>query len=338
MVLAGLLALFMLIAGGFGGMINASYQMNTLVHNTQWVTGHFPSDLRRHHGHYVPGGGLLPLAEAVPARTCSRAAWRSLNFGLWGIGMLVLTLPWHALGLLGQPRRISSAPYDSPLVAQWDPHEAAMIVGGAILTGVGDPVHLQLGHDARSGAPGAGEEAVEFAVAVYPPITRPQIDERIRPVEWHHRRMDGGGLRLPGPAVFHPGRTWLDALGVLIDMQKPLITILLYSLLSCLGYAEPSTNVAWTPDLKRLVLSGDADQGAEIETVETEDVNACTDCHGVAGAEPDREKHPMLASQMATYTYKQLLDYKDGKRKNRRMQEAVERARRERTGRPGRLV
>lgn len=108
-------------------------------------------------------------------------------------------------------------------------------------------------------------------------------------------------------------------------MQKPLITILLYSLLSCLGYAEPSTNVAWTPDLKRLVLSGDADQGAEIETVETEDVNACTDCHGVAGAEPDREKHPMLASQMATYTYKQLLDYKDGKRENRRMQEAVER-------------
>jgi cytochrome c553 len=111
----------------------------------------------------------------------------------------------------------------------------------------------------------------------------------------------------------------------LIDMKRPLIIILLYSLLSCLGYAEPSTNVAWTPDLKRLVLSGDADQGAEIETVETEDVNACTDCHGVAGAEPDREKHPMLASQMATYTYKQLLDYKDGKRKNRRMQEAVER-------------
>ena len=27
--------------GGFGGAINASYAMNAMVHNTQWVTGHF---------------------------------------------------------------------------------------------------------------------------------------------------------------------------------------------------------------------------------------------------------------------------------------------------------
>jgi cytochrome c553 len=52
---------------------------------------------------------------------------------------------------------------------------------------------------------------------------------------------------------------------------------------------------------------------------------ACTGCHGPGGAEPDRDKHPTLAAQVAAYTYKQLRDYKDGKRKNRRMQEAVER-------------
>ena len=89
--------------------------------------------------------------------------------------------------------------------------------------------------------------------------------------------------------------------------------------------AEPSTNIAWTPDLKRLVKGGDPAKGAEIEKVETEDVNACTDCHGAGGGEPDRDKHPMLASQVAAYTYKQLRDYKDGKRENRRMEEAVER-------------
>lgn len=89
--------------------------------------------------------------------------------------------------------------------------------------------------------------------------------------------------------------------------------------------SEPSTNVAWTPDLKRLVMSGDAQKGAEIEKIETEDVNACTDCHGDGGAEPDKNKKPMLASQIAAYTYKQLRDYKDGKRENRRMEEAVER-------------
>lgn len=89
--------------------------------------------------------------------------------------------------------------------------------------------------------------------------------------------------------------------------------------------AEPSTNVAWTPDLKRLVRGGDPTKGAEIEKIETDDVNACTDCHGEGGAEPDKDKKPMLASQIAAYTYKQLRDYKDGKRENRRMEEAVER-------------
>ena len=53
--------------------------------------------------------------------------------------------------------------------------------------------------------------------------------------------------------------------------------------------AEPSTNIAWTPDLKRLVKGGDPAKGAEIEKVETEDVNACTDCHGAGGGEPDRD-------------------------------------------------
>ncbi len=132
MVVAGMLALFMLIAGGWGGMINASYQMNSLVHNTQWVTGHF---------HLIFAGTTVIMYLAVayhlwPKLTGRRLASRGMavvQLWLWTIGMLVLTMPWHVLGLLGQPRRISSTPYDSPLVEQWDPHELAMIVGGAIL-------------------------------------------------------------------------------------------------------------------------------------------------------------------------------------------------------------
>jgi cytochrome c553 len=89
--------------------------------------------------------------------------------------------------------------------------------------------------------------------------------------------------------------------------------------------AAPSSNVAWTVETHSLVKRGDAAVGAMIETVETEDVLACTACHGKGGAEPDRDRHPTLAGQVAAYTYKQLRDYKDGKRENRRMQEAVER-------------
>lgn len=102
---------------------------------------------------------------------------------------------------------------------------------------------------------------------------------------------------------------------------------ILFSAILPLGLAQaaPSSNVAWTVETHSLVKKGDAKIGSEIELVETEDVNACADCHGERGAEPDRDKHPTLAGQLATYTYKQLRDYKDGSRKNRRMSEAVER-------------
>ena len=172
MVVAGMLALFMLIAGGWGGMINASYAMNSLVHNTQWVTGHF---------HLIFGGTtvIMYLATAyylwpkLTGRPLASRGMAVLQLWLWTIGMLVLTMPWHVLGLLGQPRRISSAPYDSPLVAQWDPHETAMIVGGAILlvSALLFVLNLLMSHmttrihDDTHG---------EWAVAVYPPMSVPK--------------------------------------------------------------------------------------------------------------------------------------------------------------------
>jgi cytochrome c oxidase subunit 1 len=172
MVVAGMLALFMLIAGGWGGMINASYQMNTLVHNTQWVTGHF---------HLIFGGTtvIMYLATAYwlwPKLTGRRLASRGMavwQLWLWTIGMMVLTMPWHALGLLGQPRRISSAPYDSPLVEQWDPHEATMIVGGLILmvSALLFILNLVLSHMSRKAEQAGGDD---WAVAVYPPMSVPK--------------------------------------------------------------------------------------------------------------------------------------------------------------------
>jgi len=115
-------------------------------------------------------------------------------------------------------------------------------------------------------------------------------------------------------------------MGVL-TMRRKIYTLLIAGLVSFAGLAVagPSSNVAWTVDTHTMVKRGDAQIGSRLETVETEDVAACTDCHGVAGAEPDREKHPTLAGQVAAYTFKQLRDYKDGTRRNRRMQEAVER-------------
>ena len=132
LVLGACLALLMLTFGGFGGMINASYSMNALVHNTQWVTGHF---------HLIFAGTTVIMYFAAAYYLWPKMTGKTLystklaltQLWLWFIGMLVLTLPWHQLGMAGQPRRISSTPYDEELVQAWLPAEFAMIAGGIIL-------------------------------------------------------------------------------------------------------------------------------------------------------------------------------------------------------------
>ncbi len=132
LVLGACLAMLMLTFGGFGGMINASYSMNALVHNTQWITGHF---------HLIFAGTTVIMYFAVAYYLWPKMTGKALystklavtQLWLWFIGMLVLTLPWHQLGMAGQPRRISSNPYDVELVQAWLPAQFAMIAGGALL-------------------------------------------------------------------------------------------------------------------------------------------------------------------------------------------------------------
>jgi cytochrome c oxidase subunit I len=134
MVLAVILSLLMLILGGFGGIVNASYAMNAMIHNTAWVPGHF---------HLIFAGTTVimyfaiayyiwPLLVKKPLYSNSMAL---IQLWTWFIGMSILTTPWHVLGLLGQPRRISSVVYNSLLTLAWQPYELAMIFGGLILLG-----------------------------------------------------------------------------------------------------------------------------------------------------------------------------------------------------------
>ncbi|MDX2477039.1 MAG: b(o/a)3-type cytochrome-c oxidase subunit 1 [Gammaproteobacteria bacterium] len=131
-VLAALLALLMLTFGGFGGMINASYSMNAMVHNTQWITGHF---------HLIFAGTTVIMYFGTAYYLWPKMSGKALystklavyQLWFWFIGMLVLTLPWHQLGIAGQPRRISSTPYDESLVQSWITAEYAMIAGGLVL-------------------------------------------------------------------------------------------------------------------------------------------------------------------------------------------------------------
>ena len=132
MVLATGLAFFMLWFGGFGGLINMSYGMNAMVHNTSWVTAHF---------HLIFGGTVVIIYFAIayeiwPALTGREAATfhlQRLQLWLWMIGMMVMTLPWHYLGLRGQWRRVAQFDYSNPIIAEWGPWVLVSVIGGLLL-------------------------------------------------------------------------------------------------------------------------------------------------------------------------------------------------------------
>ncbi|MGM7635332.1 b(o/a)3-type cytochrome-c oxidase subunit 1 [Bacillus sp. Hm123] len=123
------------IPAGAGGIINASNQMNQVVHNTIWVTGHFH----------------LTLATSVVLTFFGIAYWliphltgRVLTPAMntlaiiqaftWALGMAIMSAAMHWAGLLGAPRRSSFSTYgDAPQALEWIPYQIAQAVGGTIL-------------------------------------------------------------------------------------------------------------------------------------------------------------------------------------------------------------
>ncbi|WP_054949616.1 b(o/a)3-type cytochrome-c oxidase subunit 1 [Numidum massiliense] len=133
--LAPFIAMLLFIPGGAGGIINASNQMNQVVHNTMFITGHFHLA--------VATTVLLTFFGAaywlIPALTNRRLTPAINKLGivqtiLWTVGMLIMSGAMHIVGLLGAPRRTSFTDYQgSAVAADWVPYKIAMGVGGAIL-------------------------------------------------------------------------------------------------------------------------------------------------------------------------------------------------------------
>ena len=132
MMLAVTFAFVMLGFGGAGGLINMSYQLNETVHNTQWVTGHF---------HLIFAGAIVIMYFMIaydlwPQLThCAPLSVRLIRtqLWLWFIGMLVLTLPWHWVGLLGMPRRMAYYDYRHPALHPQAWTVTVSTIGGLLL-------------------------------------------------------------------------------------------------------------------------------------------------------------------------------------------------------------
>jgi cytochrome c oxidase subunit 1 len=132
MMLAVTFSFVMLGFGGAGGIINMSYQLNESVHNTQWVTGHF---------HLIFGGAIVIMYFMIaydlwPQLTRCGPLPQGLirtQLWLWFVGMLVLSMPWHLVGLLGMPRRMAYYDYSNPALHPQAWTVTASTFGGLLL-------------------------------------------------------------------------------------------------------------------------------------------------------------------------------------------------------------
>lgn len=130
-VAAQLLAAILFVFGGIGGLTNASYNLNLVIHNTAWVPGHF---------HLTVASAVtlsyMGITYWMVPHLSHRALWRPklavAQAWIWFVGMIIFSNAMHVLGLLGAPRRTPLG--DATYVPEaWNGHLMRVSIGGAIL-------------------------------------------------------------------------------------------------------------------------------------------------------------------------------------------------------------
>lgn len=130
-VAAQLLAGILFFFGGIGGLTNASYNVNLVIHNTAWVPGHFHLTVATAVTLSFMGitYWMVPMLlgkQLWSPKTAVIQAWT------WFVGMIIFSNAMHMLGLLGAPRRtpLGEAPY---VPDAWEGNLLRVSLGGAIL-------------------------------------------------------------------------------------------------------------------------------------------------------------------------------------------------------------
>ena len=126
------LAMVTFVFGGIGGIINASYNVDLLVHNTLWIVGHFHLTLAT-----TVVLSFIGISYWLIPKLSGRELWSvrtaRVQVWLWIIGVVPFSLSHHLLGLrFAVPRRtmLGDAPY---LSAEWNPLLVLAAVGGVLL-------------------------------------------------------------------------------------------------------------------------------------------------------------------------------------------------------------
>ncbi|MFB6098076.1 MAG: b(o/a)3-type cytochrome-c oxidase subunit 1 [Salinibacter sp.] len=171
------LAGIMFAAGGFSGMINASLNIDMLVHNTAWIPGHF---------HLTVGTAVALTFMAITYWLLPQLTGKELKFkGLalaqpytWFIGMTLMSNALHREGLAGVPRRTAEpeyaginyeVPFGTMAEMQWQ-----VAIGGTILF-----IALILFLTVVVGTWWAGAPATNVDDTLPPPLSGPEHTPKI---------------------------------------------------------------------------------------------------------------------------------------------------------------
>jgi len=129
--------LVIFIFGGISGIINASYQMNTVVHNTAWIPGHFHLTVA---GPVLLAflGGSMYLIHQFMGKPVKMKGWTLSVPYIYTIGVFIFSWGMMRGGLIGMPRRTNTgASYANPesmlYQPDWIPFIDISVIGGSIM-------------------------------------------------------------------------------------------------------------------------------------------------------------------------------------------------------------
>ena len=126
------LAFILLGFGGVGGMVNASLNLNNVVHNTLWIVGHF---------HTTVGGAVTLtfialsylLLPSLFGRGIASMGMARIQPYLWFMGIMIFSIAYHIAGIYGASRRTYDYSYGGLSPSIWGPLLQIGMIGGIIL-------------------------------------------------------------------------------------------------------------------------------------------------------------------------------------------------------------
>ncbi len=129
--------LILFIFGGVTGIINASYSLNSVVHNTAWMPGHFHMTVAGPVFLAIIGMSLYLYSTMSGKKVFMRKLATIIPY-MWVIGMLIFSFGMSWGGLRGEPRRTNLGltylnPKNDLFRPDWVPTTTLALLGGIIM-------------------------------------------------------------------------------------------------------------------------------------------------------------------------------------------------------------